>query len=822
MQNTSKKIIALLGPTNTGKTHDAIEKMLEFESGIFGLPLRLLAREVYEKCVKKIGLNKVALITGEEKIIPNLANFFICTVESMPKDKVVDFVAVDEIQMCADKERGHIFTDRLLYARGEKVTMFLGSQVMKNIIYNLVDGVEFLKKERFSKLSYSGYKKISRLDRKTAIIAFSIEEVYAIAELVRRQKGGAAVIMGSLSPKTRNSQVALYQSGDVDYLVATDAIGMGLNMDIDHIYFSNLKKFDGKKTRRLNLVEMSQIAGRAGRYKNRGNFGTTGDCEAINSDEIEKIESHTLPDTKMLYWRNSNLNFETEKKLIISLDEKPTDKNLIRINESTDEIVLRFLLKKNKENNIYSKNLKLLWECCQIPDFEKKAYGQHINLVDAVFKFLSIRKKRIPNEYMKMQLNGLEKEHGNIDVLANRISNVRTWSYVANKKDWLENADYWIQLTKNIEDNLSGRLHEELTKSFIDKKISILARGLKQDIILETEVGEDHKVLIDKQYIGELKGLNFKIDFTSKNLDADLKSIKKAARKGIEEELIKRVNIITKEKNLSIGLENKIIWENNPVAKIKKGENYLSPEIEIIADDALPADEKKKLERCVKNWISSHINEALYDLINLTKVKVEHQYLRALSYQLYENNGVLKRKKIEDIIKLIPKEERKKLWNMGIKIGRYHVFLPKMLKPKAVALRTILWKIYNDISSNLSIPKFGLNFVINESFNEKFLLFCGFERFKNYFVRIDILEKLFISMIDKTINNKFKISPEMMNLLGCTKENFYKLIDLMNYKKSTDSDTYYFSGDNKENKTKKITNKNRINQFNKLLLLNIK
>jgi ATP-dependent RNA helicase SUPV3L1/SUV3 len=820
MQNSSKKIIALLGPTNTGKTHDTIEKMLEYESGIFGLPLRLLAREVYEKCVKKIGLNRVALITGEEKIIPNSAVFFICTVESMPKDKTVDFVAIDEIQMCADKERGHVFTDRLLYLRGEKLTMFLGSQIMKNIILDLINGVEFLKKERFSKLSYSGYKKISRLDRKTAIIAFSIEEVYAIAELVRRQKGGAAVIMGSLSPKTRNSQVGLYQSGDVGYLVATDAIGMGLNMDIDQIYFSNLKKFDGKQIRRLNLVEMSQIAGRAGRYKNNGNFGTTGDCETLNSDEIEKIENHKLPDTKMLYWRNSNLNFETEEKLITSLEEKPTNKNLIRTNESADEFVLRFLLKKNKENNIYSKNLKLLWECCQIPDFEKKAYGQHINVVDAVFKFLCIKKKKIPNEYMKVQLNGLEKEHGNIDVIANRISNVRTWSYVANKKNWVENADYWIQLTKSIEDNLSSRLHEELTKSFIDKKISILARGLKQDIILETKVSENHKVLIDGQYIGKLKGLKFIIDFMSNNLDVDLKSIKKAARKGIEEELIKRVNIITKTKNLSIDSEDKIVWEKNSIAKIKKGENYLSPEIEIIVDDILPVSKKKELEECLKKWMSSHINIMLEDLINLTKIKIENQYLRALAYQVYENNGVLKRKKIEEIIKLIPKEERKKLWNMGIKIGRYHVFLPKMLKPKAVILRTTLWKIYNNISSSLIVPKFGLNFVINENFNDKFLLFCGFERFKDFFVRIDILEKLFISIIEKIIDGKFKVSPEMMNLLGCTKENFYKLINLMNYKKTKDEDTYYFSGDKKEDKKKIIIKKN--NPFKKLLALNIK
>ena len=822
MQNPSKKIIALLGPTNTGKTHDAIEQMLEFDSGIFGLPLRLLAREVYEKCVKKIGINKVALITGEEKIIPNSAIFFICTVESMPKDKIVDFVAIDEIQMCTDKGRGHIFTDRLLYARGEKLTIFLGSQVMKNIINDLVANVEFVKKERFSKLSYGGYKKISRLDGKAAIIAFSIEEVYAIAELVRRQKGGAAVIMGSLSPKTRNSQVELYQSGDVDYLVATDAIGMGLNMDIEQIYFSNLKKFDGKKTRRLNLVELSQIAGRAGRYKNNGIFGTTGDCENLNLDEIEKIENHSLPNAKMLYWRNSNLDFSSVKRLISSLEVKPTNKNLIRANESADEVVLRFLLKKNIENNIYSNNLKLLWECCQIPDFEKKAYGQHISIVDAVFRFLSIRKKRIPNAYMKAQLDGLEKNHGNIDVLANRISNVRTWSYVANKKDWVENGDYWVQLTKNIEDNLSDRLHEELTKSFIDKKISILARGLKQDMLLETAVGEDNKVLIDKQYVGKLVGLKFIIDFNSKNLDVDLKSIKKAARKGVEKELIKRAKRIIQDNNLSIGQENKIIWLENPIARIKKGENYLNPEIEIITDDALPLDIQKQLELFTKSWLSSYINEVLGDLINLINIKIENQYLRALSFQLYENNGVLKRKNIDEIIKLISKEERKKLWNMGIKIGRYHIFIPKMLKPKAVSLRTMLWKIFNDILPDTKMPKFGLNFVVNENFNEKFLLLCGFERFKDYFVRIDILEKLFINIIEKSIDRKFKISAEMMNLLGCTKENFYKLMELMSYKKSQETDTYYFTGKNSKNKQNIVVKKSNTNPFSKLLALKIK
>ena len=821
MKKQSKKTLAILGPTNTGKTHFAIEKMLQYESGIFGLPLRLLAREVYDKCVERIGTKKVALITGEEKIVPNTADFFICTVESMPKDKVVDFVAVDEIQMCADKERGHIFTDRLLNSRGEKLTIFLGSQVMKNIIKNLVEDIEFQNKERFSKLTYSGYKKISRLDGKTAIIAFSIEEVYALAELVRRQKGGAAVIMGSLSPKTRNSQVKLYQSGDVNYLVATDAIGMGLNMDIDEIYFSNLKKFDGKKTRRLNLIEISQIAGRAGRYKNDGSFGTTGDCETLSSDEIEKIEKHNLPDIKMLYWRNSKLNFENQDKFIESLELKPSNKNLIRSNESVDESVLRYLLKVGKENNLYRNNLELLWECCQIPDFEKKAYGQHVAIVDKVFKFLSTRNKKIPNDYMKEQLKGLEKKHGNIDMLSNRISNVRTWSYVANKRNWVENSDYWIQLTKSIEDNLSDRLHDELTKSFIDKKISILSRGLKQDIVLKTEITKDDKVMIDGQFIGKLQGLKFNIELTSNTLDSDIKSIKKAARKGIYDELSKRVNKIIDTEQISLENNGKIYWNKNPIAKIKKGSDYLNPEIEIICDEILPKKAKEDLESYLKKWLSAHISNELGDLLNLTKVKIENKYLRALVYQIYENNGVIKRNEIDNIVKLITKEERKKLWSMGIKIGRYHIYLPRMFKPKAVSLRINLWRSFYNSSSKTEIPKFGLNFIIDSNFNKKFLLLCGFENFKNFFVRIDILEKLFIQILDKTVNRKFKITSEMMNLLGCSKENFYKLMTLMNYRKEKEENTYCFIGEIKKNKNI-FKRRNTSSPFKKLLSLNIK
>ena len=821
MNTSPSKIIALLGPTNTGKTFVAIEKMLEFKTGIFGLPLRLLAREVYDKCVDRVGVEKIALITGEEKIIPSTACYFICTVESMPKDKLVDFVAIDEIQMCADRERGHIFTERLLESRGTKLTMFLGSQVMAKIIKNLVDEVEFEKKERYSKLSYAGIKKISRLDRKVAIIAFSIEEVYAIAELVRRQKGGAAVIMGSLSPKTRNSQVGLYQSGDVDYLIATDAIGMGLNMDINEIYFSNLKKFDGKKTRRLNLIEMSQIAGRAGRYKNDGGFGTTGDCETLNSDEIEKIEQHLLPDTKTIFWRNSNLDFKNPEKLISSLELKPSKQNLLRTNDSLDESVLRFFIKKGANNIIYHQNLELLWECCQIPDFEKKAYGQHINVIDKVFQFLTTRKKRIPSSFMKEQLKGLEKDHGNVDLLSHRLSNVRTWSYVANKKNWVENSDYWVQLTKNIEDKLSDKLHDELTKSFIDKKISILSRSLKQDLILNTKINDENKIYIDGQLIGELKGLKFLIEVTSKTLDTDIKSIKKAARKGIEKELVKRVEEILTKSELEIDEENKITWKSNPVARLKKGNDYLNPEIDIIADDALTDDSKIKLSSFLNKWLRTYINEVLGDLIKLTKHKINNQYLRGLVFQLYENNGVVKRNDVDKIVKSIPANERKKLWGMGIKIGRYHIYLPKMLKPKAVGFRIGLWKIFHKLPETNKIPKSGLNFLSDTKLDKNFLLLCGFEKFREFFVRIDILEKLFLKIIDNTKNRKFKINAEMMNLLGCSKENFYKLMTNMNYKKDKAVDTYVFKGERKK-KEKILQFDKKENPFNKLLSLNIK
>ena len=810
MDFNSKRITAILGPTNTGKTHLAVDTMLEYESGIIGFPLRLLAREIFDKCVSKVGSQNVALITGEEKIVPGKAKYFICTVESMPKNMLVDFIAVDEIQMCTDHERGHIFTDRLINFRGEKLTMFLGSHTMDRIIKNLIPNIEFVARKRYSKLTYSGYRKISRLNRKSAIIAFSVDDVYAIAELIRRQKGGAAIIMGSLSPRTRNSQVELYQSGDVDFLVATDAIGMGINMNIDNVSFSKFSKFDGKKTRRLNLSEISQIAGRAGRHINDGTFGTTGQCENLSADDVEKLENHQLEEIQKIFWRNSDLNFQNFESIINSLEKKPQHTFLTKIHDCEDEKIFKFMIKNQNDIKITNNKeiIKILWECCQIPDFVKKTYGQHIEVVKKVFTFLSLNKKRVPNDYMKEQLKGLDKYTGNIDALANRISNVRTWSYVSNKKNWVENQDYWIERTKNIEDKLSDKLHEELTRSFIDKRISILSKSLKQNIVLGTEITTKSEVIIDGQYIGKLEGLKLKLEFKSGSLDTDIKSLKKAARQAIAPELMRRANKIIKSEVLQLNSDHKIYWMDNPIAYLSPGKNYLNPHINLIVDEAINIESKEKLKLFLENWIIKLIKTELFDLVNLDTKNLKNSYVRALCFTLFENNGIVKRDLIDQITKNLSQEDRLNLRKRGIKIGRYHIFLPRMLKPNAVTLRVTLWKVFFQDTELMVLPKFGLNFLKSESKkNKKFLLICGFENFDKFYIRVDILERLFLKIIQISKSGKFTVNSDMINLVGCNKENFTKLLKLMGYKKEQDKENKKDSFVYKPQKTHREINK---------------
>ena len=789
------KILAILGPTNTGKTFLAIERMLEFENGAIGFPLRLLAREVYDKVVKKIGVSRVALVTGEEKIIPAKADYYLCTVESMPQDINFEFIAIDEIQMCADPERGHIFTDRLLNLRGDKLTMFLGSDTIKKLITKLAPETEFVYRERLSQLTYSGYKKISRIKPRSAIISFSVDDVYALAEFVRRQKGGAAVVMGSLSPKTRNSQVELYQSGDVDFLIATDAIGMGINMDIDNVYFSGLKKYDGKKIRNLRDSEIGQISGRAGRYMNDGSFGTTGECEKLTDEQIDKIENHQFDDVQNIFWRNSKLDFSSFSSLINSLNLKSENKNLLRNKDLIDECTLRYLISEKSKLILKhsSHYVRLLWECCQIPDFTKSSYNEHTDIICKVFTFLSSNKGKITNDWMKQQLSTLNNFEGNIDSLANRISYVRTWSYVSNKSNWVENADYWIAKTKDIEDRLSEKLHEELSKSFVDKRISVLSRGLKQDIQLDTKIIDENKIYINEHFIGKINGLKIELDYSKSNLNTDIKSLKKAARSGAQEELKKRINYIIKNiDNLQLREDCKIYLDDKKIAELKPGKNYLNPIIKLIIDDTLDENEFDVLKINIESWIETIKQKNLKDLLSIEKVSLKNSFSRGLSYQLFENNGVLKRDFAKEIIKNVTKDERYELRKKGIKIGKYHIYQPRMIRPNAVKLKTILWKCFNNVT-DISYPKFGLNFMSNfKNKNQKFLRICGFETFGKFIIRVDILERLFLEILSRSTNYKFKLDAKVINLLGCNKDDFIKFIQLLEYKPIKINDNYEF------------------------------
>jgi len=826
---TKNKITAVLGPTNTGKTFLAIEIMLSFESGMIGFPLRLLAREVYDKIIQKIDPKKVALITGEEKIIPSNAKYFLCTVESMPIDKNLEFVAVDEIQMCSDNERGHIFTDRLLNLRGEKLTMFMGSSTIKKLISKLDEDVEFINKERLSKLTYVGHKKISRIKRKSAIIAFSAEEVYAIAELIKRQKGGAAIVMGSLSPKTRNAQVNLYQSGDVDYLVATDAIGMGINMDLDNVYFSNLKKYDGKKLRRLNLAEIGQISGRAGRYLNDGVFGITGDCEKINAEEINLIENHKFKEIRTLFWRNSNLNFSSTLSLLKSLEERPNKDWLRRIQECEDEKVLKYFLKDFRDQKIIQNEngLKLLWECCQIPDFVKKNYGHHLEVVNKIFGFLNSKEGKITNNYIKQQLSLLNKLDGNVDSISNRIANVRTWSYVSNKVNWVENQDYWVERTKLLEDKLSDRLHEELTKSFIDKRASVLTRGLKKDIAFDIQILENEKVMINNQFIGQLKALKLELDLKIGALDTDIKSLKKAARKTVGPEILNRIEQIKRTGLVELKDDFKIYLERYPIANLSPGKDYLNPELSLVIDDMVESSDQLQLSNYLMNWLNNKIKDDLKSLIDLKQIKINNPSIRALAYQLYENNGVIKREDVSNFLNNLGQKERRVLRELGVKFGRYHIFLYKLFKPNAVSLRIALWRNYHQKYFQLKPPKFGLNFLEHKNpENKNFMLLCGFEKFDQFFVRIDILERLFVKIMNSNTENKneIKLIPEMLNLLGCSKGSFIKLIQKMNYKTFEKNDETYFkyAPIKKFNKNYKFKSNNKDNPFSVLKQMSFK
>ncbi|MDX5403771.1 MAG: disulfide oxidoreductase, partial [Rhodobacterales bacterium] len=507
------RITAVLGPTNTGKTHYAIERMLGHRTGIIGLPLRLLAREVYDKIVRARGPSVVALVTGEERIVPPRTQYWVCTVEAMPEGMGVDFLAVDEIQLCADPERGHVFTDRLLRARGLHETLFLGSDTMRGTIAALVPQAQFMRRERMSRLTYAGSKKISRMPARSAIVGFSVDNVYAIAELIRRQKGGAAVVMGALSPRTRNAQVELYQNGDVDYLVATDAIGMGLNLDINHVAFSSLTKFDGRRMRHLAPNELAQIAGRAGRGMADGTFGVTGEAEPLSDEVAEAIMEHRFTPIRKLQWRNHALQFGQIDALIASLEDTPKDDLLTRARDADDLLALKSLsqVAEVRARASDAASVRLLWDVCRIPDFRGISQAEHATLLEAIFNFLH-QSGRVPDDWLATQIKRIDRTEGEIDTLSKRLAFIRTWTYVAQRSGWVRDESHWREATRAVEDRLSDALHARLTQRFVDRRTSVLLRRLKQKEALLAEVNDKGEVTVEGEFVGRLEGFRFRQD----------------------------------------------------------------------------------------------------------------------------------------------------------------------------------------------------------------------------------------------------------------------------------------------------------------------
>jgi superfamily II DNA/RNA helicase len=611
------RVTAVLGPTNTGKTHFAIERMLAHQSGMIGLPLRLLAREVYEKVVAAKGAHAVALITGEEKIVPKAPTHWVATVESMPVDIGAEFLAIDEIQLASDAERGHVFTDRLLHARGRSETIFLGSDTMRPLIQKLVPGVQFIGRPRFSDLAYTGARKLTRLPRRSAIVAFSSDAVYSIAELVRRQRGGAAVVMGALSPRTRNAQVALYQSGDVDFMVATDAIGMGLNMDIDHVAFAATEKFDGSVRRPLRANELAQIAGRAGRHMNDGTFGVTAEAEPLDQETVEAVENHRFDPVRVIQWRNPELDFGSIAQLDQSLDALPPTRGLTRARAADDQLVLRILSAEEDVQKFTQgpAGVKQLWQVCQIPDFRKIAIEEHARLLSNIFEHLMSHEGVLPEDWIAGHVSRLDNIEGDIDAIAQRIAHIRTWTYCANRAEWLADAVGWQEKTRAVEDRLSDALHEKLTQRFVDRRTSVLMRALREDEEFAATIDGDGEVLVENEYVGRLQGFSFVPDPRAIGIHG--RALRAAALKGLAGEIASRAHALSNAPEAAITLSEhgRLWWNGGIVAKLTKGHDPLKPRIELLADDLLSPTARERATERLEEWVAHHIAKTLAPLL---------------------------------------------------------------------------------------------------------------------------------------------------------------------------------------------------------------
>ena len=784
LTNNSNRIRAILGPTNTGKTYFAIERMLGYSSGMIGFPLRLLARENYDRITSLKGKGAVALITGEEKIVPPNPQWFVCTVESMPMDRAVDFLAIDEIQLCGDVERGHIFTHRLLNSRGRHETMFLGADTIRPIIKKLIPEAEIEDRNRFSKLRYSGARKISRLPRRSAIVAFSVNEVYSIAELVRRQRGGTAVVLGALSPRTRSAQVALYQKGEVDYMVATDAIGMGLNMHVDHVAFAGFRKFDGKRMRQLSPAEIGQVAGRAGRYMNDGTFGVTNDIKPLGADIVDLVENHNFESMKEIYWRNAQLDYKSPKHLLKSLEVLPPRPELIPSRVAEDHEMLLHLSNDPAVRKIATNpdTLRRLWEVCQIPDFRKTLVDNHFGLLREIYLHLNQNYGRLPEDWVAAQIGHLDCENGGIDSLTVRIAHIRTWTYVSHRAEWLDNAIYWQERTRDIEDRLSDSLHKKLAQRFIDRKAAMFHRKRDGGCLL-TCLTADGILQVEGEEVGRLEGLKF---IPSDDALCD-KVIMSAALRALRQGMKGRVAALVGscDDDFELSLCGAILWRKSPIARIKRGSAALKPGVLLVRNENIENQQRQQIERRITRWLFSYLQTEFDSLLPLLSADCPAS-VRGLLFRLVEGLGSTPRNTLSPQLAGIDPAGRKFLKSENVKVGISSIYIPELLTNKKVRLRALLWATANQHS----VPAIGskdrrVGHEVSKA-SKSFWLSTGHFTFGGRALRIDRVEKLASILRRRGRQGPFLVTPDLLELADCNKGNFAALAKCLGFRTSID------------------------------------
>ncbi len=782
------RVMAVLGPTNTGKTHYAIDRMLGHRTGVIGLPLRLLAREVYDRIVALRGPSVVALVTGEERIVPERTQYWVCTVEAMPLEIGADFVAIDEIQLCADPDRGHVFTDRLLRARGLLETLFLGAETMRPAIAGLVQGVSFLKRERFSELTYTGSKKISRMPPRSAIVGFSVENVYAIAELIRRQKGGCAVVMGALSPRTRNAQVALYQNGDVDYLVATDAIGMGLNLDIKHIAFSATAKFDGRRMRGLFPQELAQIAGRAGRHTENGTFGVTGEARPFDEDVIEAIQEHRFDPVRKLMWRNHALDFGTADRLIRSLEAPTSDIWLTRGRDADDVLALKALVEMPQVRDRLTgpKRVQLLWDVCRIPDFRGSSDSDHAALLARIFEHLCGRGLgggRVPSDWIATAVARIDRTDGDIDAISKRLAYIRTWTYIAQRKGWLDDESHWRDETRAVEDRLSDALHDRLTQRFVDRRTSVLLRRLKQKETLVAEVNDKGEVTVEGEFVGRLEGFRFRQDASTSPDEA--KVMAQAAVQALRPEFHLRADRFynAPDTEMDFTEQGGLMWGTTAVGKLVKGAEALRPSVEAFVDDEAGDEVAEKVRRRLQHFIDRKIAALFEPLHAMSRDETLTGLARGFAFRLSEGLGVLPRDQVANEVKELDQDARGALRKHGVRFGQFTIFLPLLLKPAPTRLRLVLWSLWNGLDEFPESPPPGLVTIPNMAeVPKQHYTLAGYHPAGSRAIRIDMLERLADILRQKDSRAGFEATPDMLSITGMTLDQFADLMAGLGYK----------------------------------------